>query len=146
MDPINVASIVVAIITSAAAWASQRSASKAATSNSTETSRVDMEKEAYERARSYDTETIRRQDAEIDELRLEKEALRDDKKNLYVEIRGLRERILRLETDIQFHLEEILNERLRDPSSRTRASDNPHDEQQGLRQVEMGRSDSPSVG
>jgi hypothetical protein len=70
MDPINVGSIIVAVIAAAAAYASQRAAARASTLNTTATSRVEMEKDAYNRARAFDTETIRRQDEEISELRV----------------------------------------------------------------------------
>lgn len=65
----NVVSVSVALIAALAAWASQRSAAKASTLNTLTVTAVDREKEAYERARAFDTETIRRQDEEIAELR-----------------------------------------------------------------------------
>lgn len=86
IDPVNVASLLVALIAATGAWASQRASAKASTINTATTSRVDMEKEAYERARTYDTETIRRQDAEIEELREENRVLRE-------EVRELRRRV-----------------------------------------------------
>lgn len=81
-----IASIIVALVAALSARASQRSAAKA----STTTSRLDMEREAYERARAYDTETIRRQDVEIDELRAEIRDLRSQN-------RDLRQRVFMLE-------------------------------------------------
>jgi len=48
--------------------------------NVTTSSRVEMEKEAYERARKLDTETINRQESELDDLRE-----RNDKMNERVE-------------------------------------------------------------
>lgn len=72
MDPVNIASVLVALIAALAAYASQRAAAKASTTNS----RTDMEREAYERARKFDTDTIERQDAEIAELRAEIQQLR----------------------------------------------------------------------
>jgi len=73
-------SIIVAVVAGLAGWAAQRSSSKANLS----TSRLELEREAYERARSYDTETISRQDRELDELRAR--VLEQDK-----QIRQLRE-------------------------------------------------------
>ncbi len=100
MDPINVVTIIVAIIASLSAYASQRSASKVSLNNNATTSRVEMEKEAYDRARSYDTETIRRQDTEIEEIRAENKELRE-------EVKALQERIARLEkTSLLLNLEE----------------------------------------
>lgn len=69
MNWANVVSILVAILAAAAAYASQRSAAKASVINTQTVSAVDREKEAYERARAFDTETILRQDKEIEELR-----------------------------------------------------------------------------
>lgn len=69
MDWGNVVSLFVAAMAALAALASQRSASRASTMNTQTTSRVDMEKEAYDRARKFDIETIERQDAEIASLR-----------------------------------------------------------------------------
>lgn len=76
MSVTAIVSIAVAVIAALSAYASQRAAARASTINTTTTSRVDMEKEAYERARTYDTETIRRQDEEILELREEVRALK----------------------------------------------------------------------
>ena len=75
MDWGNWVTILVAVIAALSAYASQRAAAKATTLNTSTTSRVDMEKEAYDRARKFDIETIERQDAEIAELRADKAAL-----------------------------------------------------------------------
>jgi len=72
--PTELISIAVAVVAAFGAWASQRAASKA----STVSSRMDAEKEAYERARALDTETINRLQAENKELREKLEEL--DKK------------------------------------------------------------------
>ena len=69
MEFANIVTIIVAVVASGSAYASQRAASRASTMNINTTSRVDMEKDAYERARKFDLETIARQDAEIDALR-----------------------------------------------------------------------------
>lgn len=71
MDGGDLATIIVALIAGLAGWAAQRAAAKASTSNVALTTRVDVEKDAYDRARQYDTETIRRQQDEIGELRVE---------------------------------------------------------------------------
>ena len=117
MDPVNYATIIVALIAAAGAWASQRAAAKATANNTMAGSRIDMEKEAYDRARAFDTETISRQNFEIDEIRAEhrlcKETISQMKKTYEEEISLLRSRIARLERDTVFNVEEILRERLR---------------------------------
>lgn len=104
MDPVSLASISVAAIAAASAYASQRTASKASEKNTTtnmnaeiEIKKADRETEAYERARIYDTETIRRQDEEITELR--------------AEVKLLRNRIARLERALPANSEEYIRER-----------------------------------
>lgn len=68
-------------ITSLVAWLSSRANAKANMTNVATSGRVEMEKEAYERARALDTETITRQDKELHDLRdenhLQKEALEE---------------------------------------------------------------------
>lgn len=91
MDPISISGIVIAIIAALGAWASQRSAAKANLMNTGVSTRLEAEKEAYNRARSFDIETIKRQDAELTELR-------KDNQRLYSEVSQLRERLTRLES------------------------------------------------
>lgn len=86
MELTGVASVIVAFIAAASAYAAQRSASKASSKQVEVHGRVDMEKEAYERARAFDTETIRRQDEELAELR-------QDKKDLLAEVKELRKQV-----------------------------------------------------
>lgn len=107
MDITGIVSVLVAVIAAAAAVLSQRSVAKASTENANTSSRVDMEKEAYDRARAYDTETIRRQDAEIAELR-------EDNNRLTSEVKALRLRIARLEALLPQDIEEKLYERLKE--------------------------------
>lgn len=90
LDPTVIASILVGMVAAASAYASQRAAARASTLNATAASRVDMEKEAYERARKFDVETIGRQDHELDDLREENEELQ-------VKIRALIQHIIQLE-------------------------------------------------
>jgi TolA-binding protein len=89
-DPAVIASILVGMVAAASAYASQRAASRASTLNINATTRVDMEKEAYQRARKLDVETIDRQDTELDDLRKENEELQ-------VKIRALIQHIIQLE-------------------------------------------------
>lgn len=77
LDAGDVISFAIAIVAGLFAWASQRSASRASTTNTETITAVDREKEAYERARAFDTETIRRQDEELVELRADNRLLHD---------------------------------------------------------------------
>lgn len=77
MNWANAVSIAVAFLAALAAYASQRSAAKASVMNTQTVTAVDREKEAYERARAFDTETIRRQDEELQELRDDNRKLHD---------------------------------------------------------------------
>lgn len=88
-----VASIVVATVAASSAYASQRSAAGATTKNTTVTSRTDMEKEAYERARAFDTETIKRQDTDIIELRVSNKTLQKDLESLKIVNQELRRQV-----------------------------------------------------
>lgn len=65
----EVISVAVVVISGLFALISQRSAAKASKVNTQTVTAVDREKEAYERARAFDTETIERLDKEADRLR-----------------------------------------------------------------------------
>lgn len=73
----DLVTLAVAAIAALSAYASQRAAARASTMNTSTTSRVDMEKEAYDRARKFDIETITRQDAEIEDLRRDNKDLHE---------------------------------------------------------------------
>jgi predicted nuclease with TOPRIM domain len=73
-------SIIISLIAATATWLASRAASKASVKNAVTSSRAVMEEEAYQRARTYDVETIRRQDEEIDELRENQKTLNADVK------------------------------------------------------------------
>lgn len=105
MDAGQVITLVVAIVAAGSAYASQRAASRASTMNVNTTSRVDMEKEAYERARAFDTETIVRQDKEIEELRV-------DNRNLHEKVAVARAEAREARNDAR--QAQALNERLRE--------------------------------
>jgi peptidoglycan hydrolase CwlO-like protein len=114
MDVANVVTIVVAVIAAGSAYASQRAAARASTLNTSTSSRVDMEKEAYDRARKFDIETIQRQDEEIADLRADNEALhekidvaraearqaRSEVREMRIEKDKLRTRIAELEAEV----------------------------------------------
>lgn len=96
MDWTHAASVLVAAIAAWSAYASQRAAAKASVQNTTTTSRTDIEKDAFERARTYyagaldrQDKEISRQDAEITELHAETAELRDQLRAVRAEVRGL---------------------------------------------------------
>src|SRR5690349_14677924 len=91
-----IASILVAVVAALSARASQRAAAKA----STNTSRLDMEREAYERAREYDTETIKRQAAEIEDLRSQLREQHSEIEDLQARNRDLNTRVFLLERGV----------------------------------------------
>lgn len=64
----SIASAVVASIAGLSALASQRAAAKASIKNTDTTSRATIEEDAFNRAKSYYTDTIDRQAREISEL------------------------------------------------------------------------------
>lgn len=78
LNPIDLGGIAVAVIAAGGAYASQRAAARASNQNTAVTSRLDAEKEAYERARQFDIDTINRQQEEIKQLR-ERLAVAEDK-------------------------------------------------------------------
>lgn len=119
MDPAQIIStVVVSIIAASGAFLAARASAKAQMTNVSTSSRVEMEKEAYERARKLDTETINRQDSELEELHNNQDALREDMRKVHrenerlygenriilednarlrTELVGVRQRLVRLE-------------------------------------------------
>lgn len=89
MDATAIASVIVAVIAAGAALASQRSASNAIKDKSSGHNRIEMEKEAYERARAFDTETINRQNKQITTLTIENKSLRQRVEELFKRVRHL---------------------------------------------------------
>lgn len=75
MTGVAIASIIVSAIAAVGGWLSARESRKANQTNVTASGRVEMEKEAYVRARKLDTETIERQDKELKELEAKNEKL-----------------------------------------------------------------------
>lgn len=104
---IDLGGALVAIIAGLGAWAAQRSAAKASKTNTTVSGRLEAEREAYERARSFDTQTIERQDAELTRLRDANESLRR-------ELETVKKRVRHLEENIHPELERLLNERIKE--------------------------------
>lgn len=107
MSPIDVGGILVALIAAFGALMASRSASRAATANS----RFEAEKEAYERARKFDVQTIAHQNIEIEQLREDNDALTK-------ELREVKKRLARLEDASQLTLEALLRERLEELDER----------------------------
>lgn len=108
MDPSAVASIIVSMIAASSAYASQRSAARAANVNTVTASRVEMEREAYQRARDFDVATMKRQDEEIAELlgdvvtlKKENQELRKENREIKKENRDLSERLTKCERHLR---------------------------------------------
>lgn len=79
MDPVNIATVLVAVVAALGAWASARAASRAQKYNAdatVKTAKETAELEAYNRARQMDLQTIKRQDEEFDELRARHDILK----------------------------------------------------------------------
>lgn len=103
-DPVLLASVIVAIISALSALAAQRAASKASRVDhkavidaENENTRAEVEKDAYSRARAFDTATIERQEEELKQLRLDNRKLHSELNASNDEISKLRQRIIKLE-------------------------------------------------
>lgn len=103
MGLIDLGSIIVAMIGAIAAILAQRAASKAGEANTKVSGRLEAERNAYERARVFDTETIDRQNEELKKLREENERLQK-------ELAAVKTRLRRVEGMIP-EWERLLNER-----------------------------------
>lgn len=108
MGLIDLGAIIASIVAALGAWAATRAASKANVQNSTVSGRLDAERNAYERARAFDVDTIERQADEIEELRLDNERLRED-------LLAVRKRLAILENMLP-QWERLLNERIEEDS------------------------------
>lgn len=95
-----IATIIAAVIAAIAAIATQRTAAAAAVRNQSMSSRTDIEKEAFERAKGFYTDTIDRQGANIHELE-------DDVSNLKGRVRALEEELQRERDRNQVNEEKI---------------------------------------
>lgn len=102
------ASILVAVISSLAAYASSKSASKASTINAELEKRASALDEAYERAKKFDVDTIERLEKDNKELR-EKDRLRDEEMStMRVERRADKAEIRQLKARVA-HLERVVD-------------------------------------
>lgn len=87
------ASVAVALIAAGSAELSRRAAAKAASRNTETTSRTDLEKEAFERAKDYYGDAMNRQDREL--------ARQDEEiTGLHAEVDELRSKVRVLELDL----------------------------------------------
>lgn len=86
----SLASVLVAAIAAAAAIASQRAAANAAVRNTDTTSRATIEAQAFDRAKSYYTDTIDRQAGEISELEGDVATLKSKVEDQELELRAMR--------------------------------------------------------
>ena len=93
MNAIDISAVIIAVIALGSSWVTARTSSKATTINNETNARVEMEKEAYARAREFDVNTIERQNEQIENLQRENRELKET-------IRVLTERINRLEKEI----------------------------------------------
>lgn len=112
------ASILVAMIAAFSAYASQKQASKAVTT----TNRLDFEKEAFDRARKYDTDTIARQDLEIEELRQQFNTARNENLELRQELETVRRENVELRSRI-YTLEVSIYQKGTNSDNRTGGTD-----------------------
>lgn len=136
IDPVSIAALIASAIAALATVASSRTQAQAqrktaeanreaAIATNKEDNRTQRETEAYDRARRFDTDTISRQDMEIEELRSKnvvleakvddlletKRVLTDDNRTLHAELRALRHRLARVERGLNPNSEEPIRER-----------------------------------
>jgi hypothetical protein len=96
---IGIASIIISVIGALGVWLSARESRKATTTNTTASGRVEMEKEAYERARALDVQTIERQERRILELEEEAREAEIEFKQLHTANANLEDRSDRLSSE-----------------------------------------------
>jgi TolA-binding protein len=113
-----VSSIIISIIAATGGTLAARQAAKAQMKNVTTTSRVEMEKEAYERARKMDTATIEQQERKIAKLEGEVEELEAKVEEQDDSLRQLHYANDKLHQDYQMSLAD--NRRLREEIAQLR--------------------------
>lgn len=101
MDEGNVIAIFIALIAALGSWASHRATAKANSDNAKASNRVEMEKEAYDRARKLDVETIERQVGEMAELQTKNRELSERNEELSSQVHELQARVTQLEARIR---------------------------------------------
>lgn len=85
-----IATVIATVITSAVFLATQRSANKAAERNTNVTSRADIERDAFDRAKTFYTDTIDRQAKRIADLESD---LGEERRSRAADVLMLRERL-----------------------------------------------------
>lgn len=86
MDKVAIWSgVLISLITAMGALASSRASTKASTANA----KTEAEKEAYDRARKMDVETIGRQDAELEEIREQNRLLKEQNEHLNADVKRI---------------------------------------------------------
>ena len=103
MGMLDVGGILIAIIAALGAWAAQRSAAKASGVQKTASLKLEAERDAYERARAFDVDTIDRQDLELKALREENKILKEEIKHLKERLNQLEQRLPNGYTDVDDH-------------------------------------------
>jgi len=96
-----IATLIATFITAGAAWATQKSAAKAAVMNQSTASRTDIEKEAFSRAEAFYKGAMDRQDAEIARQDKEINECHAENRALKVEVDGLKTRVKTLEDELE---------------------------------------------
>jgi hypothetical protein len=109
------AGVLISLITALGALASSRASSKASTANS----KAEVEKEAYDRARKMDVETIERQDKELDEIREQKKLIEEQNRLLREQNDHLNADVKRIDADNRSLHDE--NRRVLEDNARLRA-------------------------
>jgi TolA-binding protein len=99
MEKLGIASVIISAITALGVWLSARESRKATTTNTTASSRTEMEKEAYERARALDVATIERQAQRLRELEEEADETEMELKQLHTANANLEDRSDRLSSE-----------------------------------------------
>lgn len=125
MGPADFATILVSLIAAVVAVATNRSSNKASSVNVSTSGRVEMEKEAYERARKLDTDTIERQDREVHEALDKNDKLEARLETVQTQNIKLNEDVARISKDnYQLHRENVrvleLNEQMLAENKRLR--------------------------
>ena len=128
-------SIIISLIAAIGGYLAARASAKASMKNISTSSRVEMEKEAYERARKMDTETIKRQDDELAELFDKQKTLNEDIKmvhrendRLYGENRIILEDNARLRAEVAYLRQRVVRiERGMSPNSTERVYERQSD-------------------
>lgn len=86
-----IATVLSALITGLIGYVIQRTSARASTANTLISSRTDIEREAFERAKSFYTDVIDRQQQEITELESDVASLKAAQKLLEVDLRACRD-------------------------------------------------------